>query len=76
MVIAKTLIKNHAQAGECPADVFTMNRQLCESNDAGLFVTAWMGILDMETGEFTYVNAGHNPPLIRRKEANSIFEEL
>lgn len=68
MVIAKTLIKNHAQAGECPADVFTgTNRQLCESNDAGLFVTAWMGILDMETGEFTYVNAGHNPPLIRRK---------
>ena len=68
MVFAKTLIKYHAQAGECPADVFTgTNRQLCESNDAGLFVTAWMGILDMETGEFTYVNAGHNPPLIRRK---------
>lgn len=43
------------------------NRQLCESNDAGLFVTAWMGILDLTTGEFIYVNAGHNPPLIRRK---------
>lgn len=68
MVIAKTLIKNHAQTGASPADVFTVtNRQLCESNDAGLFVTAWMGILDLTTGEFIYVNAGHNPPLIRKK---------
>ena len=75
MVIAKTLIKNHAQAGESPADVFTgTNRQLCESNDAGLFVTAWMGLLDMATGEFIYVNAGHNPPLFRRKDGN--FEYL
>lgn len=75
MVIAKTLIKNHTQAGECPGDVFTgTNRQLCESNDAGLFVTAWMGVLDMDTGEFVYVNAGHNPPLIRTK--NGDFQYL
>lgn len=66
MVIAKTLIKNHAQSGERPAEVFTaVNRQLCEGNDAGLFVTAWMGVLELSTGSFTYVNAGHNPPLLR-----------
>ena len=66
MVIAKTLIKNHAQNRESPGDVFShTNEQLCEGNDAGLFVTAWMGMLEISTGKFTYVNAGHNPPLLR-----------
>ena len=69
MVIAKTLIKSHAQFGNEPADIFTItNNQLCEGNEAGLFVTAWMGILDLHTGDLSCVNAGHNPPLIRRKD--------
>ena len=75
MVIAKTLIKNHAQNKDCPGDVFMQtNEQLCEGNDAGLFVTAWMGILEISTGKFTYVNAGHNPPLLRH--ADGSFEWL
>ncbi|OUO39015.1 SpoIIE family protein phosphatase [Flavonifractor sp. An306] len=75
MVIAKTLIKNHAQNKEAPGEVFTnTNEQLCEGNDAGLFVTAWMGILQISTGHFVYVNAGHNPPLLRR--AGGSFEWL
>lgn len=74
MVIAKTLIKNHAQAGECAADVFTgVNRQLCESNEAGLFVTAWMGIWQVSTGDFIYVNAGHNPPLLKRADGGFTY---
>lgn len=68
MVIAKTLIKNHTQNFEAPCDVFTnVNKQLCENNQAGMFVTAWMGILEIDSGMFTYVNAGHNPPLLKRK---------
>lgn len=75
MVIAKTLIKNHTQNGESAKDVFTnTNAQLCENNEAGLFVTAWMGILDIFSGEFIYVNAGHNPPLLRKAEGE--FEYL
>lgn len=75
MVITKTMIKNHAQAGEAPKDVFTnVNRQLCENNEAGMFVTAWMGIYEMSTGHFTLVNAGHNPPLIKRGDKG--FEYL
>lgn len=75
MVIAKTLIKNHAQNKETPGEVFTnTNEQLCEGNDAGLFVTAWMGVLQISTGHFVYVNAGHNPPLLRR--AGGSFEWL
>lgn len=40
------------------------NEELCHSNDAGMFVTVWMGVLDLKTGHLEYVNAGHNPPLI------------
>lgn len=65
MMIAKTLIKNHAQAGFSPAQVFErVNTQLCENNDAGMFVTAFLGIVDLRSGEFTYANAGHNPPIL------------
>ena len=67
MVIAKKKKKNHAQNRETPGEVFTQtNAQLCEGNDAGLFVTAWMGVLEISTGKFVYVNAGHNPPLLKR----------
>lgn len=67
MVIAKTLIKNYAQSGIKPEEVFTtVNRLLCDGNDAGLFVTAWLGVLELTTGKLTYVNAGHNPPLIKQ----------
>ncbi len=75
MVITKTLIKNYTQMGNEPSEVFTIvNRLLCDGNDAGLFVTAWMGVLDIKTGELTYVNAGHNPPLLKR--ADGEFEYL
>ena len=75
MVIAKTLIKNYAQMGNPVNEVFNIvNRLLCDGNDAGLFVTAWMGLLELETGRFTYVNAGHNPPLFARN--NGEFEYI
>jgi len=67
MVIAKTLIKNNAQYGKSPKEVFEIvNNLLCENNDAGMFVTAFMGYLDLAGGKFTFVNAGHNPPLLRQ----------
>jgi sigma-B regulation protein RsbU (phosphoserine phosphatase) len=71
MVIAKTLIKTHVQNGEEPHTAITaVNAQLCETNDMGMFVTAFMGILEISTGRFTFVNAGHNPPVIRRNGAS------
>jgi sigma-B regulation protein RsbU (phosphoserine phosphatase) len=67
MVIAKTLIKNNAQYGLGPKEVFEkVNDLLCADNEEGMFVTAFMGYLDIPTGKFTCVNAGHNPPLIKR----------
>ena len=69
MVIAKTLIKNHAMNQESLGDVFyKVNNQLCEGNEEGMFVTAWMGVLTISTGSFEYVNAGHNPQLLMNNE--------
>ncbi|MGN0412249.1 MAG: SpoIIE family protein phosphatase [Lachnospiraceae bacterium] len=74
MVIAKTLIKNQAQMGLEVNDVFTVvNRLLCEGNDAGLFVTAWMGILDLTSGVLSFANAGHNPPLLKKKDGSFTY---
>lgn len=67
MVITKTLIKNNAQYGRSPKEVFeTVNNLLNENNDAGMFVTAILGYLDIPSGRFRYVNAGHNLPLVKR----------
>ncbi len=75
MMSAKTLIKNFAETGMSPAEIFYhTNEKLCENNEAGMFVTAFMGILEIETGKFTYVNAGHNPPLIKRADGG--FERM
>lgn len=69
MVIAKTIIKNRALSEKAlsPAQILhEANDQLCEGNDAGLFVTAWMGILDLNTGIVTAANAGHEFPAVRQ----------
>ena len=74
MVIAKTLIQNQTEQGvQDPAQIFTIvNRKLMDVNRARMFVTAWLGILDVESGRIEYVNAGHEYPVIRR--AGWIFE--
>jgi sigma-B regulation protein RsbU (phosphoserine phosphatase) len=65
MVIAKTLIKsvfqNGGDAGEALSDV---NDRLCEGNEAGLFVTVWMAVIDLKTGEGVSLNAGHEHPAL------------
>jgi sigma-B regulation protein RsbU (phosphoserine phosphatase) len=70
MVITKTLLKNHAQMGKPLNEVFyTVNNQLCENNEASMFVTTFMGVLEINTGKFSYVNGGHNPPVIRQGDS-------
>ena len=65
MVIAKTLIKDHTVPGMDLGDIFAkVNDLLCESNREGLFVTAFEGVLDLRTGEFRFVNAGHEMPFL------------
>ena len=75
MMQSKTLLKSYAEAGMRMEEVFTCaNDKLCEANEVGMFVTVWMGCLNVKTGMLSFVNAGHNPPLIKR--ADGSFEYL
>ena len=75
MMTAKTIIKDLAESGMTVNDIFTKaNEKLCENNESGMFVTAWMGILDLTTGNLQFANAGHNPPVLKRRDGS--FEYL
>ena len=69
MMTAKTIIKDLAESGMPVNEIFTKaNQKLCENNESGMFVTAWMGILDVPSGKLSFANAGHNPPLLKRAD--------
>lgn len=71
MVIAKTLIKNRAQMGGSPAEVLSFaNDQLCEGNEAELFVTVWFASIEISTGKGIAANAGHEHPAIRHGDGD------
>ncbi|MCH5281450.1 MAG: serine/threonine-protein phosphatase [Lachnospiraceae bacterium] len=74
IVITQTLIKNYTKLGFEPEKVFReANNQLSESSE-GMTTAAFLGILDLTTGLFRYVNAGHSIPLL--KHAGGVFEPL
>ena len=67
MAVSKTLVRSRASSDDSPASVMTyVNNALCEGNDACMFVTVFLAILDLKSGELVYSNAGHNPPNIKR----------
>ena len=73
MVIAKTLIKNRAQMGGTPSEIlYDVNNQLAEGNKTDFFVTVWLAIVDIRTGEGLVSNAGHEHPCLKKK--NGKFE--
>jgi len=65
MMTAKTQVKSYLETG-MPVNeaIDAANHQLCLGNDAGMFVTAFACVLNYQTGVLSYVNAGHNPPLL------------
>ncbi|MBQ9003229.1 MAG: SpoIIE family protein phosphatase [Eggerthellaceae bacterium] len=65
MMAARSQLRNFMEAG-LPVNeaVDAANHQLCIGNEAGMFVTCWVGELDYETGELAFVNGGHNPPML------------
>ena len=67
MMESKALIKNTLTAIKDIDILFNrVNESLSQGNEANMFVTCWMGILDLDTGVVEYVNAGHNAPVIYR----------
>ena len=74
MMTAKTILKDLAESGMAVNDIFVKaNGKLCENNESGMFVTVWMGMLDLATGNLKYANAGHNPPLVIHKNGEGEY---
>jgi len=71
MMRAKTAIKNYTRSGMGPAEVLSkVNKTLCEGNDAEMFVSVWLGILNLKTGHLLCANAGHEYPVLMRSGEN------
>ena len=69
MMSAKNKINSRASAGGTPAEILSdVNLQLCKNNPTHMFVTVWLGIIDLKTGMITACNAGHEEPAIRRED--------
>ena len=78
MAITKSLLKTGITAGGAsPSEVFTrLNNQICQGNKTGMFVTVWLGILEISTGILTASNAGHEyPALSRAGEPFELFKD-
>ena len=69
MMKSKIIIKENALSGGTPARIIEKaNNAICENNDAMMFVTVWLGILELSTGKLTAANAGHEYPIIRQPD--------
>ncbi len=67
MAVTKTLIKSRAANDLSPASILShVNSESAEGNDSAMFVTLFLAILNLDSGEMVYSNAGHNPPYLMR----------
>ena len=67
MAMAKLLIKSRAADDKMPAKILSrVNSDLAQDNPHCMFVTVFLGMINLRSGRVTYTNAGHNPPLIKR----------
>ena len=78
MAQATRLFQTMAKQGMMPAEICTrMNDALSgDDNENGMFVTFWLGLVDLQTGRLDYCNAGHNPPIIGGGDNHSEFLEM
>ena len=77
MMRSKTAIRGLAESGYEPEEIFyRVNNELCEGNELNMFVTVWIGIIDLKTGDMKCLNAGHEYPTIMRKGGDyKIFKD-
>ena len=68
MMVTNILISDRTHMGGTPAEILTfVNNSICDHNEADMFVTVWLGILEISTGKITAANAGHDDPAVYRK---------
>ena len=74
MAVTKTLIKATAKVGLSSADILSkVNDEMAHDNEQSMFVTVFCGVLDLQSGELIYTNAGHNPPLLIARQGASSY---
>ena len=77
MAVARNLFRVVSQQGLPPAEIADkLNNALSEDNDSGMFVTMFIGIIDLPTGRLDFCNAGHNPPVIKMHDGTTHFIEM
>ena len=75
MMASMIILSNNAQMGKTPAQILQdTNSAICQNNREEMFVTVWLGILEISTGKLTAANAGHEYPVI--KNPDGLFELL
>ncbi len=71
MMMSKILLNNFVMQGGSPAKVLEqINGVICQNNDEEMFVTVWIGVLEISTGRITAANAGHEYPVIRKADGD------
>ena len=69
MMASKIILANNAMVGKSPAEVLTdTNAAICSNNPKEMFVTVWLGILEISTGKLTAASAGHEYPALKRPD--------
>ena len=67
MMASKIILQSVAMLGNSPAEILRRaNEAICSNNEAQMFVTVWLGILELSTGRLTAANAGHEFPALRQ----------
>ncbi len=75
MMASKIIIQSYAMMGRQPGEILTRaNETICANNEEEMFVTAWVGILELSTGKLTAANAGHEYPTVKKPDGQ--FELL
>lgn len=71
MMASKIILQSCAMLGQSPAEILTKtNEAICSNNQEGMFVTVWLGILELSTGKLKAANAGHEYPIFKQPDGN------
>ncbi len=76
MMVTMIMLKNYATFGKSPAEILaSANEAICANNRQEMFVTVWVGILEISTGRLTAANAGHEYPFVQKNGRFEVFKD-